>query len=33
LTVPEPTPAGIFLLGLGLIGLGVVRRRHGIQQH
>ncbi|HXE78624.1 MAG TPA: VPLPA-CTERM sorting domain-containing protein [Rhodanobacter sp.] len=27
LTVPEPTPAGIFLLGLGLIGLGVVQRR------
>ena len=26
-TVPEPAPAGIFLLGIGLIGLGVVRRR------
>ncbi len=27
LTVPEPKPAGIFLLGIGLIGLGVLRRR------
>jgi hypothetical protein len=26
-TVPEPKPAGIFLLGLGLIGLGVMRQR------
>lgn len=26
-TVPEPKPAGIFLLGMGLIGLGVMRRR------
>jgi hypothetical protein len=26
-TVPEPKPAGIFLLGIGLIGLGVMRRR------
>jgi hypothetical protein len=26
-TVPEPQPAGIFLLGIGLIGLGVMRRR------
>lgn len=26
-TVPEPSPAGIFLLGMGLIGLGMVRRR------
>lgn len=33
LAVPEPTPAGIFLLGLGLIGLGVVRRRHSAQRH
>ena len=27
-TVPEPMPAGIFLLGMGLIGLGVLRRRN-----
>jgi hypothetical protein len=26
-TVPEPKAAGIFLLGIGLIGLGVMRRR------
>lgn len=25
-TVPEPEPVGIFLLGIGLIGLGVMRR-------
>ncbi|MEO8778297.1 MAG: VPLPA-CTERM sorting domain-containing protein [Rhodanobacter sp.] len=27
-TVPEPAPAGVFLLGIGLIGLGVMRRRN-----
>ncbi|MEO8746888.1 MAG: PEP-CTERM sorting domain-containing protein [Rhodanobacter sp.] len=26
-TVPEPQPAGIFLLGIGLIGLSVLRQR------
>ncbi|MEO6801248.1 MAG: hypothetical protein ABI178_15020 [Rhodanobacter sp.] len=26
-SVPEPKPAGIFLLGIGLIGLGVMRQR------
>ncbi len=26
--VPEPAPVGLFLLGLGLIGLGVVRQRN-----
>ena len=31
-TVPEPKPAGIFLLGIGLIGLGVVRRRKTAQR-
>ncbi len=31
-TVPEPTPAGIFLLGLGLIGLGVMRRREKVSR-
>lgn len=25
--VPEPAPVGLFLVGMGLIGLGVVRRR------
>jgi hypothetical protein len=31
-TVPEPAPAGIFLLGIGLIGLGVMRRRKAVQR-
>lgn len=31
-TVPEPKPLGFFLLGLGLIGLGVVRQRKSARQ-
>ena len=31
-TVPEPAPAGIFLLGIGLIGLGVMRRREAARR-
>ena len=27
INVPEPSSTGIYLLGLGLIGLGVTRRR------
>jgi len=30
--VPEPKPAGIFLLGIGLIGLGVMQRRKTAQR-
>ena len=29
--VPEPAPAGIFVLGIGLIGLGVLRKRKAAQ--
>lgn len=32
-TVPEPAPVGLFLLGLGLIGLGAVRQRKTARQY